>query len=530
MPDDLSSNDQPTTMPGTASPEAAATAISPTPTQQGRTILIHGYSAQGTDFTPWHDALVAQKIETVSIEIGNYVTLNNEVSIKDLGEAFDRALRLTEWSTGTTGDDWTFDAIVHSTGMLVLRQWLTSDPYPRDDPRSRIRRLKHLVGIAPATFGSPQAKQGRSLLGALVKGNRTPGPDFLNAGDMVLDGLELGSRYTWELTHKDLVTAEPLFDESANTPYVAVFIGNVPYSGIAAVSNKPGTDGTVRWAGCSLDTRKVTVDLRHRPNLADYDGKPILDDKGNPARYWMTPWVEGRIAAPMIAIDGQNHGTIIQNPQSEVVALVSEFFRISSSEGYQAWEQAAVAFGQANQVKMDQASAGSNNSGGAGWQQIVVRMSDDHGDGVDDYNLQFYIGNQLTDSDDPGFAPIPIIADTYTGDASYRCFYLRLTPEMLNLNAPGTPAKKMWMEIIASSGSSLLEYEAYLGLPNDPQRLAVDHNGGSAVKLDLTYLAQPGVPSLLFPYTTTLLEIFVEREPLPLGKVSQIFTFLGHNS
>ena len=41
----------------------------------------------------------------------------------------------------------------------------------------------------------------------------------------------------------------------------------------------------------------------------------------------------------------------------------------------------------------------------------------------------------------------------------------------------------------------------------------------------ITQLAT-GADKLLFPYTTTLLEIFVEREPLPLGQVSQLFQFL----
>jgi hypothetical protein len=94
------------------------------------------------------------------------VTLNNEVTIKDLGEAFDLALHMTKFAKEIPGDGWTFDAVVHSTGMLVLRQWLTSDPFQPGDVRSRIRRLKHLVGLAPATFGSPQAKKGRSWLGA----------------------------------------------------------------------------------------------------------------------------------------------------------------------------------------------------------------------------------------------------------------------------------------------------------------------------------------------------------------------------
>ncbi len=166
---------------GTGGAETGPSATSATPTSSkgtGRTLLIHGYSASGADLAPWRDALEKAGIDTAPIAIGNYVTLNNEVTIKDLGEAFDRALRLTPWSDGSKDDSWTFDAIVHSTGMLVLRQWLASDPFPRDDPRSRIRRLKHLVGLAPATFGSPQAREGRSWLGALIKGTRPWGPTF----------------------------------------------------------------------------------------------------------------------------------------------------------------------------------------------------------------------------------------------------------------------------------------------------------------------------------------------------------------
>ncbi len=96
-----------------------------------RVLLIHGYSADAKEFMAWKEALAGPGMGVETIEIGNYVSLNNEISIKDLGEAFDRALRLTKWSKGTTDDTWTFDAIVHSTGMLVLRQWLVNDPLPR---------------------------------------------------------------------------------------------------------------------------------------------------------------------------------------------------------------------------------------------------------------------------------------------------------------------------------------------------------------------------------------------------------------
>ena len=138
--------------------DSTAAPQTPTPAAQGRVLLIHGYSANWKAFLPWKAALSAAGIATETISVGNYVTLNNEVTIKDLGEAFDRALHMTKFAEEIPGDGWTFDAVVHSTGMLVLRQWLTSDPYPPSDERSRVRRLKHLVGLAPATFGSPQAK------------------------------------------------------------------------------------------------------------------------------------------------------------------------------------------------------------------------------------------------------------------------------------------------------------------------------------------------------------------------------------
>ena len=500
---------------------AATSVASKTPSSAGRVLLIHGYSDSGEHLKPWKQALQDADVATVPIIIGNYVTLNNEVTIKDLGEAFDRALRLTPWSSGEKDDTWTFDAIVHSTGMLVLRQWLTSDPFPSDDPRSRIRRLKHLIGLAPATFGSPQGKQGRSWLGALVKGNKHWGPDFLNAGDQVLDGLELASRYTWELAHKDMVAKTPLYDKGSNTPYVAIFIGNQGYDGISAVANSPGTDGTVRWAGCGLDSRKVSIDFRREPQLKD--------DSGNSVRCNISPWASNRIGPPVIAVEGQNHGSIIQEPNPDVARFIRHFFNVADDTAYESWATAAQQFGAAALLKMNDASkptSGQDDSAGAGWQQLVVRVVDDHDDGVQDYNIQLFMGQSLSDSDAPDYPSISLIASTYSQDSSYRCFYVRLSEDMLKINTPGSKYSKLWLELIASSGSKLIEYEAYVDASGNAHSLTIDHDGGEAVKLDLTDLAS-GDQRLLYPYTTTLLEIFVEREPWPVGKVTDLFNFLS---
>lgn len=480
-----------------------------------RTLLIHGYSATGAEFQGWKTALSTAGIDVATIEIGNYISLNNEITIKDLGEAFDRALRLTKWSAGSQDDSWTFDAIVHSTGMLVVRQWLTSDPFRQDDPRSRVRRLKHLVGLAPATFGSPQGKQGRSWLGALVKGNRDLGPDFLNAGDMVLDGLELASRYTWDLSLKDMLGQKPMYDQGADTPYVAVFIGNVGYSGVSAVANSPGSDGTVRWAGCALNTRMVQLDFLREPRL--------LDANNAPTRLKISEWATGRLECPIIAVEGKNHGSILAAPDPGAVARVSDFLRnVQTPAGYRDWLNDALDYGKDALAKMNRESE-SGTAGGAGWQQFVMHVKDDHGDGVSDYNVQLFVGDDPGQSDDPAYPPVPLIVDTYSGDSSYRCFYVRLSEDMLNVGQDGHP-KKIWMELIASSGTAYIEYEAYSNLnAGSATRLTTARDAMNAVKLDLTDLGSDA--KLFYPYTTTLIEIALEREATPLGDVSSLFTF-----
>jgi triacylglycerol esterase/lipase EstA (alpha/beta hydrolase family) len=190
-------------------------------------VLIHGYSEEGAAFDRLRDALQKKGVSSTDINICSYVSLNNEITIKDIAEGLDRGFRNRKV---LQNEDQEFDVIVHSTGMLVLRSWLTNYGAAVGANR-RLARLKHLIGLAPATWGSPQAHKGRTWLGALIKGSRQLGPDFLNAGDRVLEGLELGSTFTWQLAHADLLGDQPYYDKGTTTPFVAVFIGNHPYDG-----------------------------------------------------------------------------------------------------------------------------------------------------------------------------------------------------------------------------------------------------------------------------------------------------------
>jgi hypothetical protein len=476
-------------------------------------VLIHGYSAEGKDFENLKQALVARGIDTKTIAICNYISLNNEVTIKDIAEGLDRAFRLHPVLGDETQE---FDAIVHSTGMLVLRSWLVNAGPPAVNPR--LKRLKHLIGLAPATWGSPQAHKGRTWLGALVKGNRQIGPDFLNAGDRVLEGLELGSKFTWDLAHQDLLGPEPFYDKGPNTPYVAVFIGNSPYDGLASVANDPGTDGTVRWAGCGLNTRKITIDLTRVP-------------VANASRLSITPWANDRLEIPMIPVDARNHGTLISDPEPVMVDLVADFLKVGESGGldHSDWLARAVQYGQAALPKMlvNPGAEGAGLQGDVkkffghilghgvdtqleGWQQFVVFASDARGDGVDDYMIEV-----LTQQDDGQWVPFQEISTdvhAYGPDSSYRCFHVRLPSGLSSGNV------KLRARISASSGTELLAFQGYSSDDTQP--------GGSAepVEIDLDYLGD-GNGTLFFPFTTTLIEIKLNREPLPLDKVSRLLSF-----
>jgi pimeloyl-ACP methyl ester carboxylesterase len=479
-------------------------------------LLIHGYSADGLDFAPLSTALQGKGIQAVDLNIGNYVSLNNEITIKDIAEGLDRAFRLHS-SLNSAPE---FDAIVHSTGMLVARSWLTNYGAAVGS-NDRLKKLKHLVGVAPATWGSPQAHKGRTWLGALVKGSKTPGPDFLNAGDEVLDGLELGSRFTWDLALTDLVGPVPYYGKGADTPYVSVFIGNQPYEGLSSVANDPGTDGTVRWAGCGLNTRKITVDLTRTP-IGD-DGKPA-------SRTSITPWAMDRLDIPVIAVKGRDHGTLISNPDDGMVQLIVDFLSVADADAHDKWLAAAKAYGEPAKQKMliDPGKDASGIIGAAktyfghlfnlsghdieGWQQFVVRARDERGDPVTDYLFEVL----RKDGDNwVQFEEMYTDVHAYAADPSYRCFHMRLPQGICGGNIP------LHLRIHASTGTELMAYQGY---GTDDVETKMGPQAGP-VEIDLSGFGSNN-DSLFHPFTTTMVEIVLNREPSPLNAVSQIFTFL----
>ena len=444
-------------------------------------VLIHGYSDQGASFEPWRRAMVQRGYDVSSIHVSNYRSLTNEVTLKDVAEGLDRALRIR---AGLAADE-PFDAIVHSTGMLVIRAWLTAYAKRRD-------RLKHLIGLAPATFGSPLAHKGRSWLGALFKGNRERGPDFMEAGDRILDALELGSRFTWDLAHLDLLGDEPFYGPTRSTPFVFVFCGTKAYTGLRGLMNEPGSDGTVRWAGCPLNTRKIVLDLTLDPS------RPGSEDRVSIAE-WRNTDID------LTPVAGVNHGTILEKPAGDLLEMVDGALRVTSAAGFAQWKSEAARRTRAAREAIDE------------WQQFVFRAVDERGDPIPDYNVQLFTRDARGAIRD--LRDFDLSVHVYGSDPSFRCFHVNLT----RLKRARLP--NLWLRVIASSGSQLVGYHGY---GSDKAIDGADRRSSGAKwdgELDLSELVGDAEVKFFYPFTTTLVELRLNREPLPLTGRNEVAWF-----
>ena len=448
-------------------------------------VLVHGYSDEGKSFKSWRDVLVAKGYRVEDVNICSYESLTNEVTIKDLAEGFDRALRIQ----AGLKDAEKFDAIVHSTGMLVIRSWLTTYNQRRE-------RLNRLIGLAPASFGSPLAGMGRSFLGSFFKGRRELGPDFLEAGDKILDGLELGSRFTWELAHLDLLPIperpnDTFYGKNESTPYVFIFCGMEPYTGLRQIVNKPGTDGTVRWAGCSLRTRKITVDLTRD-----------LARSGSEKRFSVLRGTN--IDIPLVPVSGLNHGTILSQPTEELKRMVLRALGVSNEHDFNKWHED---FKELREVGYRKLSEKSGN-----WTQFVVHAVDERKDPINDYHLQIFMVDEqgkekeLEDFDE-GWA--------YRADKSFRCYHVNLN----NLTGGGDLTSilpRLRARVIASSGSKLVGYHGHGSEKTNTDITEVNLEGKWDAKLDLSQIPSDEARHLFRPFMTTLVELKLNREPMPL--------------
>ena len=225
-------------------------------------VILHGWSDISASFEPLAKLLQAKMNgrDISIIHLADYISMEDEVRFDDIVSAMEVAWRRNDLPT-VAGS---VDAIVHSTGGLVIRDWLQRNYAPNEAP------IKHLLMLAPANFGSPLAHKGRSLAGRIWKGfvvKRPKGSAF-ETGTHILKSLELASPYTWDLAECDRFGDRGEMYSPGNV-LCTVLVGQNAGGAANAIANEDGWDGTVRVATASMDCARMRVVFPADPTDAD---------------------------------------------------------------------------------------------------------------------------------------------------------------------------------------------------------------------------------------------------------------------
>lgn len=300
-------------------------------------VLIHGYSAESKQSTP---AAIVEIYGTlprdlreiygrdavVEIDLGRYISLEDGLTIDDISRALDRVLR-EDFPQLLAGR---FHVIVHSTGALVIRNWIRlagRQPSP----------IGSLVYLAGANFGSGWAHIGK---GQLVKWARAVFQGGTERGVQVLDALELGSSWTLDLHLHFLQAGTNMSRDYGVREHIIMGTqADVRWFEIPIrYAKEDGSDGVVRVSGSNLNFNYVRfgpteralrlqwgdVDRQHDAHLERAGGREAFYEIKEHSR----PGDEGRPEIPFAILyacahTGDEMGIVVgTGPRVQVLDLI----------------------------------------------------------------------------------------------------------------------------------------------------------------------------------------------------------------
>lgn len=319
-------------------------------------VLIHGWSDESKSFKKLQ-LFLREKLSATThvISLADWVSMDDDVTYRDLARAMQNAWEAYQLPT----QPGSVDVVVHSTGALVTREWMTTFHRPDTVP------IKRFLMLAPANFGSHLAHKGHSFLARAFKGW---GSGF-QTGKKILQGLELASEYTWALAERDLFVAEADRWYGRDRILATVLVGNTGYDGISSIANEDGSDGTVRISTANLNALRVSLTFT----------------PGNPVPTFAEQRSRGDIAFAIQ--DRENHSTIAFKDKGPVnpktADLILAALKVVDADFP---EQTGHPF--AWQRQLDAARTPGQKD--PGYQNSVVFLHDDLGQDIDDYFFEFY--------------------------------------------------------------------------------------------------------------------------------------------
>ncbi len=232
-----------------------------------KVFLVHGWSVQETTtYQALHLQLARHGYQLEEVSLGRYVSLEDRVGIGDIARAMHLAL------TEKLEDDWSrpFHVITHSTGALVVRHWIA---HHYTGSCASNRPLQNVVFLAGPHFGSRLAHHGRSMLAQAR---------YLGAtGAQILNGLELGSAFSWQLATEWL--DEGAWRGKGVRPFcligdrVQTALAERIAAAVFPAAFEPGSDMVVRCAAGNLNFARYELDVRDRSlrRVGGIDGVPF---------------------------------------------------------------------------------------------------------------------------------------------------------------------------------------------------------------------------------------------------------------
>lgn len=398
--------------------------------------ILHGWSDTSESFRPLATFLAKNGYEPVNLWLGDYISMDDDVKIEDVANRMEAVVAQKLKDNELAAH---FDMIVHSTGGLVARQWIT-EYYASQGRGCPVERL---VMLAPANFGSRLAVLGKSMLGRIFKG----ATNFFHTGTEMLNALELASPFQWRLAQRDLFVPEGQANSLAVYGYgdrlVAPFviIGSHPYAGLRALVNeKGGADGTVRVAAASLNVNGMTVDFASKPALETPE-----------IRTWQRR--HGDMEIPLAVLPDRDHASII-NPSAMGLKVASDEIKnrlgrlILQALACDTRDRYAAMAVEWDKISEDTASLADdknrrdqlfidgsqvNSEFFHQYYQVNVRVEDNHGNPVPDFFLEFF-GPEANWGSEAFYFHKEVLerVDNNKLGAENRCFYIDRNDLVLN--------------------------------------------------------------------------------------------------
>jgi len=359
-------------------------------------VFVHGWSVTNTDTYGGLPAALARNapdkldLKVAHLYLGKYVSFADEVTVDDIARGMQRAVAAEVEPKLAKGER--FACITHSTGGPVVRTWI--DLFYR----GKLARcpLGHLVMLAPANHGSALAQLGKSRLARMKFFT-----DGVEPGVGVLSFLELGSNQSWELNREWLS-----YDCVGAGLFPVVLTGQsidrAFYDNLNAYTDEAGSDGVVRIAAANMnygllklvqtgnelqlskEDRSPRMALGVLPGLAHSGtAKGILasvrsdDDGSHPTVHWVLRCLDVTGAA--------GYARLVKD-LADLTAKTQDAERSKRERDMLIFARTFVT----NRYCM-----------------LVVRLTDDRGNGLSDYDVLFTAGPEY----DPNHLPPGFFVD-----------------------------------------------------------------------------------------------------------------------